>query len=166
MYYQLTKKEIFVPFIPADPRGLAAMCKAVNLQGTENVVDIGSGWGTIIFYLADIFPKLQLTGIELNPILHFIAEGKRRFLYRSHQIALFRGDAATFTYCDYDIIFLFMLSPFVNTVLVPKFEKELKIGTRIVSYVFRMKSVYFKEKQLLLPAHGWRSAVYIYEKIK
>lgn len=164
-YFKITQKEVFVPFVPADTEGIETMYSAIGLKGSERVVDIGSGWGTILFHLHKKFPTLYLTGIELNPVLHVITLLRKFLFHRKGNIRLLRGDAATISYSDYDVIFLFMLSPFVNKVLVPKFEKELKKGTKVVSYVFKMKSNAFSEKTVKLPSNGWKSAVYIYEKL-
>lgn len=164
-YLKVTKKEVFVPFIPADTLGIETMYKAIALKGTESIIDVGSGWGTILFHLHKKFPRLTLTGIELNPVLHFITQLRKFLFHRNGKIHIIHGDAANISYSNYDVIFLFMLSPFVNKVLVPKFEKELKKGTKVVSYVFKMKSKAFRETVIKLPSNGWKSAVYIYEKL-
>lgn len=164
-YYRLTRKEVFVPFVPADTKGINTMCESLQLRGDEKVIDIGSGWGTIVFHLIGKYPRLSVTGIELNLVLHLIAVLRKLLFHARKSIRLIHGDAARQDYRDYDVIFLFMLSPFVNKVLVPKFEKELKKGTKVVSYVFPMKSKAFKETVIQLPAHNWKSAVYIYEKL-
>lgn len=165
IYYKLTRKEVFVPFIPADAKGIDIMCDVLKLTGTERVIDVGSGWGTILFYLVNKYPTMKLTGIELHPVLHLLAVIRRFLFHRISDMTLLKRDASTFNYENYDVIFLFMLAPFVNKILVPKFEKELKKGTKVVSYVFRMKSKAFTETKLVVPAHGWRSAIYLYEKI-
>ncbi|MCC7303884.1 class I SAM-dependent methyltransferase [bacterium] len=165
VYYRLSRKEIFVPFIPADKRGIDMMCEAVGLQGTESVVDVGSGWGSIVFHLLDTYPRLAVTGIELNPLLYLLSMLRKTIFYPNRNIKLCRGDAEKFSYKNFDVVFLFMLSPFVNKVLAPKLETELRIGAQVVSYVFRMKSNKFKETRVKLLEHGWKSAVYVYEKI-
>ncbi|PIY17820.1 hypothetical protein COZ14_01880 [Candidatus Dojkabacteria bacterium CG_4_10_14_3_um_filter_Dojkabacteria_WS6_41_9] len=164
LFYRLTRKEVFVPFVPSDTKGIETMCEAAAMQGTESVIDIGSGWGTILFFLATKYQKLQLTGIELNPLLHLIATIRKQLFHWQSDITLLRGDATTISFNEYDVVFIFMLSSFVNKVLVPKFEKELRPGARVVSYVFPMKSALFTEKKMEIPAHGWKSNVYIYEK--
>jgi tRNA A58 N-methylase Trm61 len=164
LYYRLTRKEVFVPFVPADIDGVRAMCDAVGLTGKEKVVDLGSGWGTMVFYLARTFPELQVTGVELNAVLHFLARLRKLFWFRNYHITLLRNDAKKIPLETYDVVFLFMLSPFVNRVLVPKFEQELRKGAVVVSYVFPMKSSKFEEKKLMIPSHGWRSAIYVYRK--
>jgi len=164
-FYRITRKKVYVPFVPADAAGISAMCKAVGLRGDEKVIDLGSGWGTIVFYLAKKYPKLRITGIELHPVLHLIAKLHQLLGYQSRDITLIRGDAAAVSLESFDIVFLFMLSPFVNQVLVPKFEKELRKGAMVVSYVFPMKSKSFQEEKVQLPVHGWKNAVYIYRKI-
>ena len=163
-FYRLTRREVFVPFVPSDTKGIESMCEAAAMKGTESVIDIGSGWGTILFFLATKYKKLRLTGIELNPLLHIFASIRKKLFHRQSDITLLRGDATTISFKEYDVVFLFMLSSFVNKVLVPKFEKELRPGARVVSYVFPMTSTKFTEKKRGMPAHGWKSNVYIYEK--
>ena len=163
-YFQITQKEVFVPFIPADVKGIHSMCQASCAKPGDEVIDVGSGWGSIVFYLADHFPGLKLTGIELNPVLHVIAVIRAGIFYKNKPITLVQGDAGGISYEKYDVVFLFMLSSFVNKILVPKFERELKSGAKVVSYVFKMKSELFTEQKMELPSHGWRSVVYIYTK--
>lgn len=165
VYFRLSRKEAFVPFVPADRKGIDAMCDAVALQGSEKVVDIGSGLGHIVFHLLDRYPKIDVTGIELNPMLHLLSYLRQKIFYGKRKLKLYRGDAGLFTYMEYDVVFIFMLSSFVNKVLVPKLETELRVGAKVVSYVFQMKSNKFKETKIALPAHGWKSTVYVYEKV-
>ncbi len=160
----LKNKEKYVPFIPSDSRGITAMARAVGLQGTERIIDIGSGSGTILFALAKDFPKLEMTGIEMNSFLHIWATLRKKIFFQKQNISLICGDAQNFKYTDYDVIFLFMLSSFVDGVLVPKFNKELRKGTKVVSYVFKMKSADFKEQEIDLGGKGWRNKVYVYTK--
>lgn len=160
----LKKKDMFVPFIPSDARGVTAMADAVGLQGNERIVDIGSGSGTILFSLAKKFPNLQMTGIEMNSFLHVWAKLRKFFFFRRAAITLHCGDAQNFNYGEYDVIFLFMLSSFVDGILVPKFNEELRTGTKVVSYVFKMKSADFDEQEIDLGGKGWMNKVYVYTK--
>jgi cyclopropane fatty-acyl-phospholipid synthase-like methyltransferase len=164
LYYRLAKKEVFVPFVPSDVAGVESMCEAVKLTGNERVIDIGSGWGTIVFFLAKRYQNLTIAGVELHPLLHVFALLWKAIKYRKSNITLYRKDAALLNYSSYDVIFVFMLSDFLNKVLAPKLEKELKPGAKVVSYVFAMKSTAFDVEELSIPAHGWRSKVYVYTK--
>lgn len=164
LYFRLAQKEIFVPFIPSDPTGIQKMCDAVNLTGSEHVIDIGSGWGTIVFFLAKRYQNLTIDGVELHPVLHLFASMWKRVKYATSKITLFRKDAALLDYSSYDVIFVFMLSNFLNKVLAPKLERELKTGAKVVSYVFAMKSPAFDVQEVSIKSHGWRSKVYVYTK--
>ncbi len=164
-YYKLTRREVFVPFIPADHTGIESMCESINLKGDEKVIDVGSGWGSIIFHLLRKYPKLDVTGVELNPVLHLFSTIRAKLFHQNQKITLYKQDAVKLEYKKYDVIFLFMLSSFVNKVLVPKFEKELVKGTKVISYVFPMKSDKFREKKIELPTNGWKSVIYVYEKL-
>lgn len=163
-WLQISRKSTYVPFIPSDIAGIDAMISRLNLQGTEKVIDIGSGTGTIVFRLAERFRSMPITGIEIHPVLHVFALIKKYVFFRKQPITLLRFDAATLSLAQYDVVFLFMLSTFVDQVLVPKFEKELPRGAKVISYVFRMKSAHFIEEEILLDKNGWKNKIFLYRK--
>lgn len=164
LFYTVKNKKLFVPFLPSDTKGIQAMLRAASLKGDENIVDIGSGWGTIVFEVAKSYPQACVTGIELHPVLFLISKVVQFLFYRRQKITLVRGDAAAFSYESYNIVFLFMLSTFVDEVIAPKLEKELKPGAKVISYVFKMNSSSFTEKVITLPSAGWRNKIYVYTK--
>ena len=96
--------------------------------------DLGSGTGRSLAIASGEF-GLDATGFELSPILFLISKINLFFngakakvkIKNFYQVDL--GEA--------DVVFCF-LTPEVMKKLTPKFEKELKIGAKIVSYAFRI----------------------------
>jgi SAM-dependent methyltransferase len=164
-YLRFTQGNYFVPYVSADHFGIEQMLNTLNLKGVESIVDVGSGTGSIIFQAAKKFPTISLSGIEINPFVYAISQIKRIFSYKNKKIEFILGDATALDYRKFDVVFVFMLSTFLDEKLMPKLEKELKKGAIIASYVFRIKSTKFSEEEILLPTKSWRQKIYIYRKI-
>jgi cyclopropane fatty-acyl-phospholipid synthase-like methyltransferase len=165
-YFKFTQNELYVPFVPADRKGIENVLTHAEIDGSENVIDIGSGWGSILFLLLDKYPSLSVTGIEINPFLSVVAWVRKILWYRTSKMSIINKDARDLTYEAYDIVFVFMLSSFLDKVLAPKLAAELRPGAKVISYVFAMHSDAFSVEEFTLPAsgQGWRSKVYIYTK--
>jgi len=160
---KLARKNLYVPFIPADIRGLNLLMKYVTFNDNSIVYDVGSGWGTAIFYFAKRFATVKFIGVEINPILHLFAILREKLLrYKNTSFCL--RDAALCNYKNADIIFVFMLPIFLQKVLLPILEKDLKKGAIIISYVFPIKSSKFTIEKMKLPNRGWKNKLYIATK--
>lgn len=164
-YTKLTRKDTYVPFIPIDKRGLDHVFSQIKLSENSKIIDIGSGWGTVLFYLAKSNSKLLITGIELNPLLTLFSK-IRKFMGGSKykNINIITGDASSLEYSEFETVFLFMLPGFVQKVIIGKLEKELKKGAVIISYVFPVKSDKFEIKEIQFDYKSWRNKMYICTK--
>ncbi len=56
---------------------------------TGPIIDLGSGWGSLIIPLAKRYPSHQIIGYELSPIPYFISL-LRKWASRSHNIKIYR----------------------------------------------------------------------------
>jgi ribosomal protein L11 methylase PrmA len=120
-------------FPPSPPEVVAAMLKLANVTKADVVYDLGSGDGRIPIAAARL--GARAVGVELNPELVTQAaanaekegvSGRVRFLQRD----LFEADISEAT-----VVTLYLL-PSLNARLLPKLNKELKPGTRVVSQSF------------------------------
>jgi SAM-dependent methyltransferase len=125
-------------FAPSRPALIDAMLKLAEVTADDVVYDLGSGDGRILIRAAQKYGARGV-GIELDPQL----------VELSRQIAVDGevADRVTFLEADFfnidlssaTVVTLF-LSESINTRLEPKFKKELKPGTRIVSQRFGMRT--------------------------
>ena len=107
-------------------------CKA---KPGENFYDLGSGTGRTMLVAAKKF-KLNIYGFELSPPIAFISKcnfwlngiGKSKIYVKN----FYNEDLS-----NADIIFCFLSTKAMRK-LKSKFEKELKPGTRIISYAFHL----------------------------
>ena len=120
-------------FPPSPPEVVSAMLKLAGVSKGDVVYDLGSGDGRIPIAAARL--GARGVGVELNPELVKQAvanaekegvSGRVRFLQRD----FFETDISEAT-----VVTLYLL-PSLNARLLPKLNKELKPGTRVVSQSF------------------------------
>ena len=119
--------------------------------------DLGSGTGRELIVASKEF-KLNSMGFELSPILFlisklnlFLNQTKSRVLMKNFYKADLSGA---------DIIFCFLTSKTMKK-LSPKFKKELKNGTKIISYCFKIPN--WEPVKIINTDNPGK--VFIYEKI-
>lgn len=135
LFIYLGKKKTGVQYRPV-PRWLFPhIAQALNPKTGSVVYDLGCGESLILRYLLKNSKDTKAVGIELTPIPYFIA----RFLNTVHplrNLEIIKADFFNVKINDATHIFLYLLPPLMDK-LLPKLEKELKSGTRLVSCDFR-----------------------------
>jgi cyclopropane fatty-acyl-phospholipid synthase-like methyltransferase len=139
-----TKQQPDVKFVPTPQDAVEAMLELARVTREDVVYDLGSGDGRIPitaarkygargvgieidrFYLRDAFDNLKKAGVD----------DRVTFLNQD----LFEADISAAT-----VVTLFLL-PRLNQQLIPKFKRELRSGTRIVSHQFDMGDAWPPEK--------------------
>jgi len=135
---QTTLRSPDVIFVPTPPEVVQAMLKAAKVGKGDIVYDLGSGDGRIPISAVKDFGAARATGIDIDPQrikeananlqASGITDGRIRFLNQD----LFETNIS-----DATVVTLYLL-PSLNLKLIPKFQKELKPGVRIVSHAFDM----------------------------
>lgn len=126
-----------VPFVGIPVNILKDIEKALALKEGSIVYDLGCGDARVLFYLAKNNPKLKYIGIENSPFPFVIASA---LSYWNKKINNINVEIIKKDFFDVDLslathIFTY-LYPNIMDDLLPKFDKELKTGTRIVSASF------------------------------
>lgn len=146
------------PFVPTPMHTGRKMLELGKVKEGENVVDIGCGDGRLVYMAANNL-KAKATGYELSPIVYLIAKIRQLF-WRSKAKIKF-GDFRMHNLSSVDCIVTYML-PDTLRKFIPKFEKELKPGTRIVSYAFNIgdwKPIHIEPSSV----EENRSKIWVYE---
>jgi tRNA A58 N-methylase Trm61 len=126
-----------VIYVPTPPEVVAAMLKVAKVGPGDVVYDLGSGDGRIAIAAVKDFGAARSVGIDIDPqrikeaMVNHAAAGvgdRVRFLNQD----LFETNISEAT-----VVTLYLL-PSLNLKLIPKLNKELKPGTRIVSHAFDM----------------------------
>ena len=112
------------------------ICKLANIKKDDLIYDLGSGDGTALIVAAKDFGAKGV-GIEIEPTRALIS----RFLIKKNnledKIKIKRQNFFAVNLSNADVIFLYLV-PKTLEKLIPKFKKELKKGTRVISYKYKM----------------------------
>lgn len=125
------------PFIPISQDVLDDIVQALELSDTSIVYDLGSGDGRVVLAAAAVNTNAQAIGVERS-VLPFVLshfEKKRRGLTNARFV---RANFFDVPVNEATHVFLYLLPGLMNS-LLPKLEKELRPGTRVVTCDFRFK---------------------------
>ncbi len=148
---------IGAPILYSPKRATEEALKAVDAKPGERFVDLGMGNGRSLIIAAKKF-GLDVSGYEMSPIIFWLAK-LNLFLHGIGKSRLFMKNFYKEDLSRNDIIFCFLTPPAMKR-LRDKFEKELKKGTRVISYGFRIDG--WQEKEILNP--GLPGKIFIYQK--
>lgn len=110
--------------------------RMVNLKKGDIVYELGSGEATALMVAVKDFGALGV-GIEIDPLRFFLS---RLTIWRkgmNKKITLKRGDIFKEDLSEATVIYVYLVPKTLNK-LIPKFKKELKKSTPIISYKYEM----------------------------
>jgi ribosomal protein L11 methylase PrmA len=128
---------------PVPDKSAKKMIEFSNLNKTKTVIDLGCGNGKLLAFAA---PKCKnAIGVELDPIRFLFSKFALR---KQKNVEVFWGNLFDFNLTKADVVFIFLRQP-TNNKLKNKFLKEMKKGSIVVSYVWKMDLPLIKEDALL-----------------
>jgi len=125
-----------VPYVPLRKKQLESIVSHIRLKVTDNFVDLGSGDGRVL----RIFEKQgvkNLSGYEVNYWAYLSSLVKNKFYHSKAKI--YFKNFKKINLSEYNVVFCYLLEEYLRT-LKEKFDKELKPGTKIISYGFEIKN--------------------------
>jgi predicted RNA methylase len=126
-----------VIFVPTPHELVDAMLKLANVTKNDVVYDLGSGDGRIPIAAAKTYGA-RAVGIDIDP--QRIAEATENLKTSGVSgVRFLNQDLFTTNISEATVVTLYLL-PSLNLKLIPKLNKELKPGTRVVSHAFDMSS--------------------------
>jgi cyclopropane fatty-acyl-phospholipid synthase-like methyltransferase len=145
------KPDVF--FAPTPQDVVEAMLRAVSVTSKDVIYDLGSGDGRIPITAARVYGARGV-GIDIDPALVAEATRNARSAGVSDKVRFLAQDLFTTDISPASVVSLY-LTPFLNFKLLPKLNKELKPGTRVVSHQWEMmdpsdKYEYKPEQKLIV----------------
>jgi precorrin-6B methylase 2 len=124
-----------VVFVPTPPEVVAAMLDLAEVTAKDTVYDLGSGDGRIVIAAAK--RGAHAVGYEVRPEL--LVQGRESIQKEGlkDRAEIREGDLFEADLSRASVVTLYLL-PSLNLKLMPKLQKELKPGSRIVSHAFDM----------------------------
>lgn len=126
----------FAPWVPCRNRDLKRIFRLAGLKSGQNFYDLGCGDGKIVFFAAANF-QAKAIGLEILWPLYLIC--RLKLIFR-------RGDSVNFKLKNLfkenlspaDAVYFFGMPNSINKKLSVKLKRELKPGTKIISYAFSL----------------------------
>ena len=120
------------PFVPTPFPVVEKILKIANIKPNEKVYDLGCGDGRIIYLAAKKY-QADATGFELSPIIFALAKLRQLFWLSKAKIRFANSKQQNLKNAD---VIIFYMTPQYIKQFLPKFNQELKKGTRVISYEF------------------------------
>ena len=126
----------WAPWWRTNTKTAKAICKLAKIDNKDIVYDLGCGDGEVLLQAAKRGAKG--IGIEIDPSRVFVAKLRVFTNNFSDKIIIKRDNFFNEKYSDATVIIVYLIPKTLNK-LLPRFKKQLKKGTRIVSYRYEMK---------------------------
>jgi predicted RNA methylase len=127
-----------VIFVPTPQEVVDAMLKLAKVTKNDVVYDLGSGDGRIPITAAKTYGARGV-GIDIDPVRIGEANANLKTSGVSG-VRFLNQDLFTTDISEATVVTLYLL-PSLNVKLIPKLNKELKPGTRVVSHAFDMGGI-------------------------
>ena len=124
---------IGAPLVVIPKRAARRMIEAAKLKPEEVAYDLGAGTGRLMIIAKREYDR-DVRGIELPPLFWFMGR-VNLMVHGIRTKRLERGNFFKKDFCGADVCFAFLM-PKTMEKLKPKFEREMRKGSRVVSYAF------------------------------
>lgn len=131
-----------------------AAIKLGSINSKDTVYELGSGDAEFLLLVARVTHS-KCIGIEIDPLRHFIASSRVKLGNLNSKITLKKKSFYDEDLSPATVIYVYLI-PRVLKKLTPKFKKELKKGTRIISYKYPISD-------LKLTAEDKTEKLYLYK---
>jgi ubiquinone/menaquinone biosynthesis C-methylase UbiE len=149
------------PHIPVPEDVIPKMLELASVKPGEVVYDLGSGDGRILIAASRDFHATAV-GVEVRKRL--VKQGRERAkeLGLSRQVKVLNANFKKVSLRKADVLAIY-LSSYTLNLLVPKFTRELRPGTRIVNFDYPILGWKPAREIKILPA-GWKKShpIYLY----
>jgi predicted RNA methylase len=143
----------WAPWWRTNERTARAMCKLAEVSKKDTVYDLGCGDGAALNIAAKEFGAKGV-GIEIDPLRYLFSKIRFRLNGLNKKVKILKNNFHKVDISEASIIFVYLVPKALER-LKPKFLKELKKGTLLVSFRY--------ESSLPLVAHDKANELYLYE---
>jgi ubiquinone/menaquinone biosynthesis C-methylase UbiE len=126
-----------VIYLPTPRDAVIAMLKLAQVGSGDVVYDLGSGDGRIVIAAVKEFGAARGIGVDLDPIRIQEAADNARRARIDDRVRFLNQDLFETDLSDATVVTLYLL-PSLNRKLAAKLRRELKPGSRVLSYRFDM----------------------------
>lgn len=143
-------------FVPLPIGTVRSMLRLARIRRGDVLYDLGSGDGRVVVEAAKLY-GIHVVGVERGTLAYIVSKLNVKLRRLDDRIKLLNKDFFKESIRDADVVTIY-LTPKLATMLRPKFEKELKKGTRVVSAAHEIKG--WKPLRKIKTGHFW---TYLYK---
>lgn len=129
----LTSRDLSAPFVSVPQDILSRIVDEIEVVDEDVVYDLGCGKSNIIKELANKNQNAEVIGVEKSLVPYFLSKFRVRML---KNVKILRQDFFVTYMGRATKIFLYLSDHAMNK-LLPKFQKECRPGTKIISVDFK-----------------------------
>jgi len=150
------------PFLPTPKSIIRKALKSANLKQGEKLYDLGCGTGRVLIIGVKEFGA-DATGIEYSTPL-FILSKINLFLHKIKKGRVYKKDflETNIKLSEADVVFMF-LTPKAFPKLKDKFNKNLKTGTRVITF---SSPLLFWQPEKIIPLKERKNKINLYLYVK
>ena len=145
--------------MPTSGRVRRALLTLVPAEQEGVVLELGAGWGTLAFALADHCPRAQVVAFELSPLPYAFCRLRQGLAPRPN-LRLVRQDFLEASFAEASLVVCYLF-PGAMARLGPKLVAELPPGGRIVSSTFALRG--WRPLRTVVVDDLYRTPLYLYE---
>lgn len=142
------------PWWRTNERVACSIVKTAGITKDDLIYDLGCGDG-VVLVTAAVVKGAKGVGVEIDPSRVFLAKLRAIIRGVSDKVTIHRGDLFSAPIRDATVVIVYLIPKTLKR-LEAKFLKELKPGTRVVSYIYPIP--YLPET-----ARDEKEQVYVYE---
>lgn len=157
---KLFDSPVMAPFVPTPELVVQRMIELADLKPGDKLYDLGSGDGRILFTAAQSV-MISAVGVEISEPLVTETREKAKTLGLSGRVTVRQENLLETDLSDATVVTVYLLGS-ANEQLRPKLEKELRVGTRVISHDFRFEG-WTPKATAEVDGSGRPHVVYLYE---
>lgn len=127
----------WAPWWRTSAKTAKALYKLAKIKKSDMVYDLGCGDGTALITGFKEY-GIKGIGVEIDPLRYLISKMRVKLNGAEKNIKIERNNLFNTSIKNADLIIVYLVPKALDK-LLPKFKKELKKGTKIVSYVYEIK---------------------------
>ncbi|GAV21346.1 hypothetical protein MMIC_P2330 [Mariprofundus micogutta] len=143
--------------MPSSAKACEVILQASELRSDGAIIDLGSGWGTLLFALARKYPHRRIIGYEMS-WLPYLYTWIYRALFRLHHVQLMRKNFLTADLPDASVLICY-LHPAGMHALRTKLGSSYK-QTMLISNTFALPEAVAEQTIQLVDLYN--TPIYIY----
>lgn len=144
--------------MPSSRKACHAMLEAVENSTPGPIVDLGSGWGTLVIAFAKKYPQRQVIGYELS-LIPWLVSLMLKYIMGMENLSLYRRDFLKADLSDVSVILCYLF-PRGMCSLKEKLEREQGRVSLIASNTFALPSC--QAEKVLRLDDLYRTPIYLY----